>query len=252
MVKKVLRAGGLAVLAALVLFAAAGATLAFRGRLNQRDLAKVPILARFIAAEEETQPPPPTEEERNDALAKQSSQLLLTSGSLTVDELAKLASEMHEVKRKHEERLHALETERGALEEQKRDLDYRRRALERMMADVEAERAEVARLGRALWDSRTYVAEEDEKNLKKLARLFEGMRSDAAAGRAAELDDATVAKLLSYMKPRQASKLLEAIPQDRIKPLTERYRALMDAQQRERRRLFEEGATGAGTEGTGT
>jgi len=214
------------------------ATLGVRGRLTREDLRTIPIVRRLIA------PPPKPEPGLSPAAVKeaadldQSSKLLLSAGAVSLDDLAVLASEMQTVKERYEKELAALDARRESFEDERRDLGFRRRRVEQLMRDAESARAALAEERVELRDAQVFVDAKAAKNTKKLAKLYEGMKPQAAAERLAGLGDDTIAQLLSFMRPRSASKTLERMTPARVRAISDRYRHLMDERLKTRLAAF--------------
>lgn len=249
---KVLRTTLLALAALMMLVSGGAATLGLQGRLTQAYLSRMPLVGRFVqapAADQEGIPEPTLaelQERQRDSEAKESSDLLVGAGAMTLDELAVLASDLQEARRRYDDRRLLLEAEHDALDEQREDLRYRRDVVERLMQDARAELAKLERERQQLFDAQTVIYESEEQNLKKLARLFEAMKAPLAAPRLEKLEDAQVAKLLACMRPRSAAKVLEQLSAERVGAIAGRYRHLIEEQRLKRIAAFRAAAGGAG------
>lgn len=128
----------------------------------------------------------------------------------------------------HRTRLVAWETE---LTEQEAQLDQER-------AEIETTRRQVSVLQEQITDQIVAVQSQELRNLKSLASTYSLLSPRAAVAIFDQMDDITVAKLLSLMKSEAASKILEELSSGggandlRIKraaDLSERLRLLVPA-----------------------
>ena len=115
----------------------------------------------------------------------------------------------------------------------------REKQLDELAARLQAEKAEITRATNAVGQLQrdfdqnvTRLKEEEQANLKKLARLYTTMSADGAALVMKELPDDTLVKLFAIMKEAEIAPLLELLSKPnaadakRVAVLTDRYRLL--------------------------
>lgn len=125
------------------------------------------------------------------------------------------------------------------LKREREQLTEREKQLDELSARLQAEKAEIARatnavvqLQRDFDQSVTRLKEEEQVNLKKLAKLYTTMSPEGAAQVMRELPDDTLVKLFAIMKEAEIAPLLELLSQPgatnakRVAVLTDRYRLL--------------------------
>ena len=125
------------------------------------------------------------------------------------------------------------------LKREREQLAEREKQLEELAARLQAERVEISRvtntvvqLQRDFDQNVTRLKEEEQLNLKKLAKLYNTMSPDGAALVMKELPDDTLVKLLAVMKETELAPLLELLSKPtaadakRVALLTDRYRLL--------------------------
>lgn len=77
--------------------------------------------------------------------------------------------------------------------------------------------------------AQTALTEQEQANLDKLAKLYEAMKPAEASQILLQLNDQTIAQLLSRMGDRQAGKVLGVIDPTRAADITNRLRRLQEA-----------------------
>ena len=104
------------------------------------------------------------------------------------------------------------------LKERKDTLDNREKELNLYAARLRAEKAEISQITRQIeemrknWDDSIIQIREDEQvNLKKLAKNYSQMDAATAAQVMAGLDDITLVKVLMFMKDGQSGPVLNLI-----------------------------------------
>lgn len=125
------------------------------------------------------------------------------------------------------------------LKREREHLAEREKQLEELAARLQAEKTEISRvtntvvqLQREFDLNLTRLKEDEQTNLKKLAKLYTTMSADGAAAVMKELPDDTLVKLLALMKEAELAPLLELLSKPnaadakRVALLTERYRLL--------------------------
>lgn len=104
------------------------------------------------------------------------------------------------------------------LKQEKAAVAERARQLEELAARLKAEQSELSavtqavhQLRRELDETFVRVADEETANLKKLGRLYAAMTPDGAAGILRQLDEATIVKIMLYMKEDESAPVLETL-----------------------------------------
>ena len=103
------------------------------------------------------------------------------------------------------------------LKSEKKSLEKREHDLNDLAARLDAERSEVGLVTQTVHQMQVdfdknvlRVTDEETANLKKLAKVYSAMEPDAAAGILAQQDDASIAKIMVYMKEGDTAAVLEA------------------------------------------
>lgn len=125
------------------------------------------------------------------------------------------------------------------LKREREQVAEREKQLEELAARLQAEKTEITRVTNAVvqlqreFDQNvTRLKEDEQTNLKKLAKLYTTMSADGAAVVMKELPDDTLIKLLALMKETEIAPLLELLSKPnaadakRVALLTDRYRLL--------------------------
>ncbi|KAF0171822.1 MAG: flaA [Limisphaerales bacterium] len=125
------------------------------------------------------------------------------------------------------------------LRREREHLTEREKQLDELAARLQAEKAEITRATNAVGQLQrdfdqnvTRLKEEEQANLKKLAKLYTTMSADGAALVMKELPDDTLVKLFAIMKEAEIAPLLELLSKPnaadakRVAVLTDRYRLL--------------------------
>lgn len=125
------------------------------------------------------------------------------------------------------------------LKREREHLTERDKQLDELAARLQAERAEinratnaVAQLQRDFDQNVTRLKDEEQANLKKLAKLYTTMSTDGAVLVMKELPDDTLVKLFAIMKEAEIAPLIELLSKPtasdakRVAVLTDRYRLL--------------------------
>lgn len=125
------------------------------------------------------------------------------------------------------------------LKREREHVAEREKHLEELDARLQSEKSEIARatntvvqLQRDFEQNVTRLKEEEQANLKKLAKLYTTMSTDGAVLVMKELPDDTLVKLLALMKETELAPLLEMLSKpnaaaaQRVALLTDRYRML--------------------------
>ncbi len=104
------------------------------------------------------------------------------------------------------------------LRKEKEEMAARQKELAELTETLDRQRAElnqatqlVVRLQRQLEENLTRVKEDEQQNLKKLAKVYAGMSPDGAAGIVKNMQDAEAAKLMMVMKDAETGPILEAL-----------------------------------------
>ncbi len=125
------------------------------------------------------------------------------------------------------------------LKREREHLAEREKQLDELAARLQAEKSEISRatnavvqLQRDFDQSVTRLKDEEQANLKKLAKLYTTMAADSAAPVMRELPDDTLVKLFAIMREAEIAPLLELLSKPnasdakRVAALTDRYRLL--------------------------
>ncbi len=126
------------------------------------------------------------------------------------------------------------------LKQEKAGLAERKQQLDELAARLAAERAELNVVTQAVHRMQMQfdrnfvrVKEEEESNLRRLAKTYSAMSPEGAAGIFKEMDDDEVVKILVFMKDKEAAALLESMAQlgdaetKRVADITERMRTAL-------------------------
>jgi flagellar motility protein MotE (MotC chaperone) len=104
------------------------------------------------------------------------------------------------------------------LRKEKQALADRARQLDELASRIQAEKAELSavtqnvhQLQRELDQTVLKVDEEEAANLKKLAKIYSSMSPDGAASILKQLDEATVVKMMTFMKESETAPILETL-----------------------------------------
>jgi flagellar motility protein MotE (MotC chaperone) len=101
-----------------------------------------------------------------------------------------------------------LKEKTETLSEREAHLDARETRIAAEMAELEKTRKEIAEMRRALDRSLFQVAESESKNLRSLATTYAAIEPQAAIAILSEMDETTVVKILSLMKPDSVAAIL--------------------------------------------
>lgn len=125
------------------------------------------------------------------------------------------------------------------LRREREHLGEREKQLDELAARLQAEKAEISRatnavvqLQRDFDQNVTKLKEEEQANLKKLAKLYNTMTPEGAVLVMKELPDDTLVKMFAIMKEAEIAPLLELLSKPtandakRVALLTDRYRLL--------------------------
>ncbi|MFT3829332.1 MAG: hypothetical protein QM691_06440 [Opitutaceae bacterium] len=145
-------------------------------------------------------------------------------------ELEKLAKELRDQREKLREREQAVVMREARLEAETAELARTRR-------EIEAQRADITKL-------LTAVGTDELKNLKGLAQTYSNLTPKAAVAIFAQMDDATVVKILSLMKADTIGPIFEEMSKDKSEKDSQAQRA---ATLSERLRLMKASKSTAGS-----
>lgn len=132
------------------------------------------------------------------------------------------------------------------LKQEREQLTDREKQLDELATRLQAEKSELARATNAvvqlqrdfeaavkrLKDEQLRISEEEQVNLKKLAKLYTTMTPEGAASVLKETPDDTLVKLMAVMKESEIAPILETLTQrspaeaKRVALVTDRYRLL--------------------------
>ncbi|MCA9753659.1 MAG: hypothetical protein KC591_15800 [Gemmatimonadetes bacterium] len=107
--------------------------------------------------------------------------------------------------------LEALQSERADIEKERADLEFAKRRLLLEQGEIESRQKEVeALLARA--EAKAQVMEEErDRMLSQLARVYETMKPDAAAGILSGIEVDTSTEILRRMKERNAAQVMASL-----------------------------------------
>jgi flagellar motility protein MotE (MotC chaperone) len=104
-----------------------------------------------------------------------------------------------------------LKQQKSALAEREKQLNELALRLKTEQAELNATTQQVYQLQVNLDKTIVRVQEEETGNLKKLARVYAAMSPDGAAGILKQLDEASVVKIMLYMKEDESAPVLETL-----------------------------------------
>src|SRR5690606_30351703 len=104
-----------------------------------------------------------------------------------------------------------LQSARTALRDRERDLNELAARLEAERVELHSVTQNVHRLQLELDQTFLRVREEEMANLKKLGRVYAKMSPEGAAGILKELEEATVVKIMLFMKENETAPILESL-----------------------------------------
>ena len=172
--------------------------------------------------------PSPEERREKDAVAwlQDSRNEFKLPPGVTMEQIESLVRELKDARARAEAARTRYEAEQADLDRMRREAEADRQSL-RATADeivkqvngLKAERDELTR-------ERTFVKEEESKNVRTLASMYEAMPPDDAARKLQVLDEETAAKLIGMMSERKAGRILAAIDTPRAVAVTKRLQAL--------------------------
>jgi flagellar motility protein MotE (MotC chaperone) len=178
-------------------------------------------------------PPPQTAEERREADAvawlRDSRNEFRLPPPFTTEQIEALVRELKDAKTQAEAAKARYEAEQGDLDRVKREVESNRQALNAAADTLEAKSRELMAARDELDRYRTFVGEEEMKNFKTLAAMYEAMPAEDAASKLALLDPDVVAKVVSRMSERKAGRVLAAMDTPKAVAITKRLQALASA-----------------------
>lgn len=206
-------------------------TLAVRGQLNEAYLG--PLVGREV--------PEPTLDELHERMASERAELpvaaarsdLLPPVSLpspfSGDETRALFDELLRTREELRERLARVEREKKDLELVRTDLNHRwdelnrrEQEMEELHRSLDGERANLAAQQTEIDKRSTSLDQEQMKNIELLAAQIEKMTAADAAKLLMEKEMAQAALILSFIKAREAGKILAEMPPKHAAELTDR------------------------------
>jgi flagellar motility protein MotE (MotC chaperone) len=104
-----------------------------------------------------------------------------------------------------------LREEREALSKREKDLNDLAARLQHERDELNQLTQMVTRMQKDFDASVSRVSEDEMTNLKKLAKTYSGMEADGAAGIFKGMDDATVVKIMMFMKDSETAPILTAL-----------------------------------------
>jgi flagellar motility protein MotE (MotC chaperone) len=102
-----------------------------------------------------------------------------------------------------------LKEERAKLHKQSDLLDQRAARIEAEEKEMDRVRSDIDALRKQIGDKVTEVSAEEAKNIRSLAQTYATMQPHAAVAILREMDDTTVVKILSQMKPDVVGPIFE-------------------------------------------
>jgi flagellar motility protein MotE (MotC chaperone) len=120
-----------------------------------------------------------------------------------------------------EEEIDGLKVQLAAMEDRRENFKREERRIVDLKSDLEVEKKAVAESREELNDYLQRIQEalaesdrEREKRVRKLAKLYDSMDPEEAAGVISNLDMTLSVDIISRMKERKAAGLLEALPEE--------------------------------------
>jgi flagellar motility protein MotE (MotC chaperone) len=107
--------------------------------------------------------------------------------------------------------LQEVKQEKAALAERRKQLDELAARLQAEQLEMNAVTQAVADLQRQIDELLVRVTEEETANLKKLAKTYAAMSPDGATAILRQLDEATIVKILLFMKESETAPILETL-----------------------------------------
>lgn len=118
--------------------------------------------------------------------------------------------------------LAALEEERAEIEVEREDLRFAARRLILEASEVEKRQKEVEAILAQAEAKIEVMEEERERMISQLAKVYETMKADAAAGILAEIDLDTSTEILNRMKERNAAQVMASLTPEAAARISQR------------------------------
>lgn len=128
-----------------------------------------------------------------------------------------------------------LQDEKGRMKKENEEIETRRARLANELHELEKVRSEIASMRQDIDEKIIQVGVDEQKNLKTLSQTYAKLSPAAAAAILMKMDDATVVKILSLMKPDIVAPIFEQMAltagptgptADRAASLTEKIRIM--------------------------
>jgi flagellar motility protein MotE (MotC chaperone) len=138
-------------------------------------------------------------------------------------ELLDILEDAREARERCDREWAAIEVKQADLERLREDLADREGEIKKMMEELSARKAEFDAARDRLREEVVTIEENEDRNIRKLAELYENMKPpDTAARHFDDMDVDQAVKILARMDPAKAAKILPYITADRVKLLTEK------------------------------
>lgn len=232
---RVLKALGIVMAAFLVFVGLLHVVLFARGRHTPEALGAFhdwPVLGGFFPKHAPHEAPPTPEERREaDATAwlRDSRNEFKLPPPFTTEQIEALVRELKDAKTQADATRARFEAEQADLDRVKKEVESNRQALNATADTLLAESSKLKAERDELDRERTFVKDEEIRNFKTLAAMYEAMPADDAAKKLAELDVDVVAKVIARMTERKAGRILAAMDTPRAVAITKKLQALASA-----------------------
>jgi flagellar motility protein MotE (MotC chaperone) len=203
-----------------------------RGRHTPEAMASFhdwPVIGGFFPKHvEEAAPRSPAERREADAsewLRDSRNEFQLPS-PFTAEQIETLVRELKDAKTQAEATRARFEAEQTDLDRVRKEVEGNRQALNKTAEELLAESGKLIAERTELDQERIFVRDQEIRNFKTLAKMYEAMPADDAAKKLAELDVDVVAKVVSQMDERKAGRVLAAMDTPRAVLITKKLQAI--------------------------
>jgi flagellar motility protein MotE (MotC chaperone) len=231
-VRRALTGLGCLTAAFLVFVGLLHAVLIARGRHTPETLGAFhdwPVLGGFFPkhAEAADQPTPAQQREAaaSEWLADSRNEFKLPP-PFTASEIESLVRELKDSRARADADRQRYEAELLDLERMRREIEANREALNDTADALETRARELIAARDELDRERTFVREEETRNFKTLAAMYESMPAEDAAAKLEGLEDDVVAKVVGRMSERKAGRILAAMSTPRAVAITKKLQAV--------------------------
>jgi flagellar motility protein MotE (MotC chaperone) len=174
--------------------------------------------------------PLPTPEERREAEAtawlRDSRNEFKLPAPFTTEQVETLVRELKDAKAQADAARARFEAEQTDLDRVRKEVEGNRQALNKTAEELLAESGKLIAERSELDQERIFVRDQEIRNFKTLAKMYEAMPADDAAKKLAELDVDVVAKVISQMEERKAGRVLAAMETPRAVLITKKLQSI--------------------------